>query len=213
MIFSEDIFNEALLESSCLHKGQDSAKQAPKITHSRANVMIIPNVARMGLDDIHDSSSSHDWWWCFISCEAVVSWWRDLCSQVSNTPVQDKQSKRLCFSEGASSRAGDVCGQHSEHMQLQLSPLYLNVAWIHCITTTAQAGFCVFARGKAPKEKQKWRGMFGSFYICSFFFSFLLKKKKINASVSVFLSWMATVTVSSVQNMMFSFKYFGRGVQ
>lgn len=60
MIFSEDIFNEALLESSCLHKGQDSAKQAPKITHSLANVMIIPNVAKMGLDDIRDSSSSHD---------------------------------------------------------------------------------------------------------------------------------------------------------
>lgn len=178
MLFSEDIFNEALLESSCLHKGQDSAKQAPKITHSLANVMIIPNIVRMGLEDIHDSSSSRDWSWCFISCEAVVSWWRDHCSWVRNTPVQGRQSKHQCFSEGASGRAGDVCGQYSEHMQLQHSPLYLNVAWIHCSTTTAQAGqdFVCVCQGKSALRKKKWRGMFGSFYICSFFFSFLLKK-------------------------------------
>lgn len=165
MLFSEDIFNEALLESSCLHIGQDSAKQAPKVTHSLANVMIIPNIVRMGLEDIHDSSSSRDWSWCFISCEAVVSWWRGPCNQVRNTPVQGRQSKHQCFSEGASSTAGDVCGQYSKHTQLQHSPLYLNVAWIHCSTTTAQAGqdFVCVPGEKCLKKNKSGEGCLALF--------------------------------------------------
>lgn len=60
MLLSEGILYVQLLQSHCLHKGQYSPKELSKITHCLENVMIIPNVARTGLEDKHVPSSSHN---------------------------------------------------------------------------------------------------------------------------------------------------------
>lgn len=163
MLFSKGIFYVQLLQSSCLHKGQYSAKEVSKIPHCLQNAMIISNVGRRGLADMLDPSSSHNWliivfhlFWgggylmerAPKAVQKYLSWC--LSSEMFTLQACECQS----FPGGAGSGAGDVCRGCSAHEELLEAALCFKCDWSpqQNEQSLCSVRFCVCARGKLPQD-------------------------------------------------------------